>query len=107
ARAPRAGLVPTTAPGGRSLVTRTVVLWKPAAASTRTQSGAEVHRGTGRVFPFTTAGSAGGKSLLPRAVRMGAIASCQMVAPLPPPKPPTSWFSLGLSTMTLAVYSGV
>ena len=66
-----------------------------------------MHRGTGRVFPFTTAGSAGGKSLLPRAVSMGAIASCQMVAPLPPPKPPTSSSSFGLKTMTLAAISGV
>ena len=28
------------------------------------------------------------------------------VAPLPPPKPPTFWFALGLNTITLAVISG-
>jgi hypothetical protein len=35
------------------------------------------------------------------------MASCQMVAPMPPPKPPTSCSSLGSKTMTLAAYFGV
>ena len=59
------------------------------------------------MLPASTTGSAGGNSLLPRAVRIGAMASCQMVAPLPPPKPPTSSARLGLNTITLAVISGV
>jgi len=107
ARPPRDGLVPTNSPCRRGLRTSTVVLWKPAAASARTQSATVLQRGTGLVFPAATTGSAGGKSLLPRASRIGAIASCQMVAPLPPPKPPTSSSYLGLNTITLAAISGV
>jgi hypothetical protein len=101
------GLSPTNCPAGRALSTRAVVLPNPAAVSAAWQERTPEQEGTGRVLPSTTAGSAGGKSALPRASRMGAIASRQMVAPLPPPKPPTSSFRFGLSTMTLAVISGV
>jgi hypothetical protein len=107
ARPPRGGLVPSRVPDGSSLSTRTVVCWKPASDRADWQARTERQPGTGRVLPFCTTSSAGGNSPLPRASRIGAIASRQMVAPLPPPKPPTSSFRLGLSTMTLAVISGV
>ena len=84
-----------------------MVCRKPAAVRTERQLLTEEQPGTGTVLPRTTVGSAGGKTPLPRAVRIGAMASRQMVAPLPPPKPPTSSFSLGLKTMTLAAISGV
>jgi hypothetical protein len=90
-----------------SLSTRTVVVWKPALASAVWQELTLEQLGSGRVSPSTTPGSSGGKSGLPRASRIGAIASCQIVAPLPPPKPPTSSFRFGLRTITLAVTSGV
>ena len=60
-----------------------------------------------RVLPFCTVGSAGGNGTAGWPARIGAIASCQMVAGLLPPKPPTSWPSFGLSTITLAAYCGV
>jgi hypothetical protein len=60
----------------------------------------------GTVLPART-GSAGGKGTMGASVRMGDMALCQMVAPMPPPCPPTSWFLLGLSTITLAEYCGV
>jgi hypothetical protein len=107
ARAPRGGLVPSRVPAGSSPSTRTVRERNPASRSTWAHWYALRHPGTGRVLPFCTVSSAGGNSPLPRAVRIGAMASRQIVAPLPPPKPPTSSFSLGLSTMTLAAISGV
>jgi hypothetical protein len=79
----------------------------PASVSAASQARTDEQPGTGRVLPFCTTSSGGGNSPLPRASRIGAIASRQIVAPLPPPKPPTSSFCLGLSTMTLAVISGV
>jgi hypothetical protein len=107
ARPPRGGLVPSTTPAGSSLSTRTVRGENPASVSARSQDRTPPQPGTGRVLPFCTVSSAGGNSPLPRASRIGAMASRQMVAPLPPPKPPTSSFRLGLRTMTLAVISGV
>jgi hypothetical protein len=107
ARPPRGGLVPTRFPAGALLSTRIVAVTKPAPTSAASQARTAEQPGTGRVLPSTTAGSAGGNTPLPRASRTGAIASCQIVAPLPPPKPPTSWFCFGLSTITLAVISGV
>src|SRR5689334_981934 len=98
---------PTNAPGGWPLSTFAAVYWKPALLSAALQPLTLEHRGSGLVLPSTTVGSSGGKTPLPRASRIGAIASCQIVAGLLPPKPPTFWFSLGLSTMTLAVISGV
>ena len=68
ARPPRGGLVPTNAPVRLSLSTRTVALWKPAAASAARQSSTESQPGTGLVLPRTTAGSAGGKSAAPPGV---------------------------------------
>jgi hypothetical protein len=99
--------VPRSAPAGRALSTRTVVCSKPASASAAWQDRTEPHPGTGRVLPFCTTSSGGGNSPLPRASRIGAIASCQTVAALPPPNPPTFCFRLGLNTITLAVTSGV
>lgn len=107
ARAPRGGLVPSRVPSGSSPSTRTVREENPASRSAWAHWYALRHSGTGRVLPFCTVSSAGGNSPLPRAVRIGAMASRQIVAPLPPPKPPTSSFSLGLRTMTLAAISGV
>ncbi len=107
ARAPRGGLVPSSVPTSSSPSTRTVREVNPASASARSQARTLEQPGTGRVLPFITVSSAGGNSPLPRASRIGAIASRQMVAPLPPPKPPTFWFRFGFSTMTLAVYCGV
>ena len=99
--------MPTNAPARLSLLIREVALSKPAAARTLEHSSTELQPGTGLVLPRTTAGSDGGNSELPRAWRIGAIASCQIRAPLPPPKPPTFCSFLGLNTMTLAVISGV
>jgi hypothetical protein len=107
ARPPRGGLVPSSVPLSSSLSTRTVRAVNPASASARSHARTPEQPGTGRVLPSCTVGSAGGNSPLPRACRTGAIASRQMVAPLPPPKPPTSSLRLGLSTMTLAAISGV
>ena len=107
ARLPRGGLVPTSVPAARLLPTRTVVCSNPESDSADWQPRTVEQPGTGLVLPTSTLGSAGGKLPLPRASRIGAIAARQMVAPLPPPKPPTSWFSLGLRTMTLAAISGV
>src|SRR4051812_31053396 len=101
------GLRPTNAPSGRSLSTRATVYANPALVRAALHELTPEHRGSGVVVPLTTVSSAGGNSPLPRASITGAIASCQMVAGLLPPKPPTFWFSLGLSTMTLAVISGV
>ncbi len=107
ARPPAGGLVPSSDPAG--LLPSTVTVWatNPAAASAERHEDTDPQPGTGRVLPLTTAGSAGGNCPLPRASRIGAIAARQMVAGLLPPKPPTSWFCFGLSTMTLAVISGV
>jgi hypothetical protein len=99
--------VPSSAPGASSPSTRTVRGTNPASVSARSQARTLEQPGTGRVLPFCTVSSAGGNSPLPRAVRIGSMASRQIVAPLPPPKPPTSSLRLGLSTMTLAVISGV
>ncbi len=99
--------MPSRVPARSSPPTRSVCGVKPASVSARSQPRTLEQPGTGRVLPSSTVRSAGGNSPLPRAVRIGAIASCQMVAPLPPPKPPTSSFRLGLRTMTLAVISGV
>jgi hypothetical protein len=99
--------VPSRVPAPRELSTRTVVCWNPASASAAWQRRTDVQPGTGRVLPFCTTSSAGGNSPLPRAWRIGAMASRHTVAALPPPKPPTFCFSFGLSTMTLAVISGV
>jgi hypothetical protein len=107
ARPPRGGLVPRRVPSRSSPSTRTTREKKPASRSTSAHWYGLRQPGTGRVLPFCTCSSAGGNSPDPRASRIGAIASRQMVAPLPPPKPPTSSFSLGLSTMTLAAISGV
>src|SRR3954469_21237507 len=101
------GVKPTNSPSGLSLSTFAVAYWKPALVSAALQALTLVHRGSGLVLPLATVGSSGGNSPLPRASRIGANASCQMVAGLLPPKPPTFWFSLGLSTITLAVISGV
>ena len=107
ARPPAGGLVPTSEPAGLAASTRTVCGTNPASASAARHRPTEPQPGTGRVLPLTTTGSAGGNSPLPRASRIGAIAARQIVAGLLPPKPPTSWFCLGLSTITLAVISGV
>src|SRR3954447_13427388 len=101
------GLRPTNSPSGLALSTFAVAYWKPALVRAALQELTPEHRGSGLVLPFSTVGSAGGNTPLPRVSRTGAIASCQMVAGLLPPKPPTFWFSLGLSTITLAVISGV
>ncbi len=107
ARPPSLGLVPITVPAHFALSTSETRTSKPAAVSAARQESTPEHQGTATVSPRSTRGSAGGKSLLPRAARIGAMASCQIVAPLPPPKPPTSSLRLGLSTMTLAAISGV
>ncbi len=96
-----------TVPAAWALSTSDTRTSKPAAASAAWQALTPEHLGTGTVSPRSTSGSAGAKSLLPRASRIGAIASCQIVAPLPPPNPPTSSLRLGLSTITLAAISGV
>src|SRR3954464_15985279 len=101
------GLRPTKAPSGSSLSTLAVVYAKPAPLRAALQELTPEHRGSGLVLPFSTVSSAGWNTPLPRASRIGAIVSCQMVAGLLPPKPPTFWLSLGLSTITLAVISGV
>src|SRR3954465_495451 len=101
------GLRPRNAPSSWALSTRATVYANPALVRAALQALTPEHRGSGLVLPFTTVSSAGGNSPLPRALRIGAIVSCQMVAGLLPPKPPTFWFSLGLSTITLAVISGV
>src|SRR4051794_2304949 len=98
---------PTNSPSGLSLSTFAVVYWNPALVSAALQELTLEHRGSGWVLPLTTVGSSGGNSPLPRASRIGAIVSCQMLAGLLPPKPPTFSRSVGLSTITLAVISGV
>ena len=99
--------MPSRVPARSSPLTRSVCGVKPASVSARSQPRTLEQPGTGRVLPFCTCSSAGGNSPDPRASRIGAMASRQMVAPLPPPNPPTSSLRLGLSTMTLAVISGV
>ena len=63
--------------------------------------------GCGRGAGIVTGIPAGGKGTAGSLDRMGSIASCQICAPRPPPKLPTSWFCLGFITMTLAAYRGV
>src|SRR4051812_11492320 len=107
AREPAGGVSPTKVPDSWSLSTWAVVYLNPAEDSAERQELTEEQSGISRVLPFSTVGSAGGNSGVGPSFRIGAIASCQMVAGLLPPNPPTFWFSLGLSTMTLATMFGV
>src|SRR3954452_18868252 len=107
AREPASGFSPTNLPDAWSLSTLAVVYLKRAEDSAERQALTEEQSGTSRVLPFSTVGSAAGKSGVGPWFRIGSIASCQMVAGLVAPNAPTFWFSLGLSTMTLATMSGV
>jgi hypothetical protein len=77
--------VPTTKPSCRSLSTEVTAVLNPADVSTDSQSLTPPQDGTGRVLPFCTFGSASANGTLSWPRRIGSIASCQMVAGLPPP----------------------
>src|SRR3954451_14518816 len=107
ARGPVGGFSPTDLPDAWSLSTLAVVYLKPGEDSAERQALTEEQSGPSRVLPFSTVGSAAGKSGVGPWFRIGSIASRQMVAGLLPPTPPTFWFCLGLSTMTLETMFGV